>query len=47
MIVGANPEPEDDLEGIAFVGKAGKLLDAMLRDAGFDPAEVRISNTVR
>lgn len=35
------------MDGRAFVGKSGKLLDMMLADAGFEPGEVWITNAVR
>jgi uracil-DNA glycosylase family 4 len=47
LIVGQNPGKEEDLNGQAFVGKSGRLLDAMLADAGFSPDEYRLSNAVR
>lgn len=47
LIVGQNPGQEENLEGRAFVGKSGRLLDAMLADAGFDPQQVRMTNAVR
>jgi len=47
LIVGQNPGKEEDLDGRAFVGKSGRLLDAMLADAGYDPTQVRLTNAVR
>ncbi|MDE2097398.1 MAG: hypothetical protein KGL39_09155 [Patescibacteria group bacterium] len=47
LIVGQNPGASEDLAGEAFVGSSGKLLDAMLADAGIDSATVRRSNAVR
>jgi uracil-DNA glycosylase family 4 len=47
MLVGQNPGRTEDLEGLPFIGKSGKLLDVMLRDAGFDPDEVYITNAVK
>lgn len=46
MLVGQNPGGREDLDGRCFVGKSGKVLEAMLRDAGFDPAEVYYTNAV-
>jgi DNA polymerase len=46
-IVGEAPGPDEDAAGKPFVGRSGKLLDALLHDAGFDPAaDVLYLNTV-
>jgi uracil-DNA glycosylase len=45
MIIGEGPGAEEDLQGAPFVGRAGKLLDRMLRAAGLSE-EVFITNTV-
>lgn len=47
LIIGQNPGPEEDLAGEPFIGPSGKLLEAMLRDAGFTSADYRLSNAVR
>ncbi len=45
MLIGEAPGRDEDLQGQPFVGAAGQLLDAMLRAAGFDPAnDVYITN---
>ena len=36
LFIGEAPGENEDLQGKAFVGRAGKLLDAMLKDRGFD-----------
>jgi len=47
LIVGQNPGSQEDWEGRAFIGPSGKLLTAMLRDAGYDLKSVRVTNAVR
>ena len=53
MIVGEAPGEEEDLRGEPFVGKAGQLLDAMLRAIGLTRADapperqVYITNTLK
>lgn len=39
MVVGEAPGAEEDRLGQPFVGKSGKLLDAILASVGFDPAD--------
>lgn len=36
LMIGEAPGENEDLQGKAFVGKAGRLLDEMMRDLGFD-----------
>src|SRR3989338_1356332 len=36
MIIGEAPGENEDLQGRAFVGRAGRLLDQMMKEAGFD-----------
>lgn len=36
MIIGEAPGENEDLQGKTFVGRAGRLLDQMMKDAGFD-----------
>lgn len=47
MIIGEAPGVEEDRRGEPFVGRAGKLLDAMLRAAGFSRDEVFIANILK
>lgn len=47
MIVGQGPGGEEDMAGRPFVGRAGKLLRAMLTDAGIDPDEIFYTNATR
>jgi uracil-DNA glycosylase len=45
MIVGEGPGAEEDAQGLPFVGKAGRLLDRMLKAAQLE-GKVIITNTV-
>jgi uracil-DNA glycosylase family 4 len=45
MIVGEGPGADEDAQGAPFVGRAGKLLDRMLKAAGLE-GRVFITNTV-
>jgi DNA polymerase len=47
MIVGEAPGAEEDRRGEPFVGRAGKLLDAMLAALGFDRSDVFIANVLK
>lgn len=48
LIVGEAPGAEEDARGEPFVGRAGKLLDAMLRAVGLDRSRgVYITNIVK
>jgi DNA polymerase len=47
MVVGEAPGAEEDRQGEPFVGRAGMLLNAMLRAAGFDRGEVFIANVLK
>jgi len=47
MIVGEAPGAEEDRRGEPFVGRAGKLLDAMLRSVGYDRDQVFIANILK
>jgi uracil-DNA glycosylase len=44
MLIGAAPGREEDLKGLPFVGRSGKLLDRMLAAIGLDRTRVYISN---
>ena len=46
MIIGEGPGAQEDIEGKPFVGRAGKLLDKMLKSINLDRAKVYISNVV-
>lgn len=45
LVIGEGPGAEEDQRGQPFVGKAGQLLDRMLREAGLE-GQVFITNTV-
>jgi uracil-DNA glycosylase len=46
MLVGEGPGENEDLEGKPFVGRAGQLLDRMLKAIGLDRTKVYIANMV-
>lgn len=47
LIVGEAPGPQENIQGIPFVGRAGQLLDKILQAAKFDPKiDVFITNSV-
>ena len=47
FVVGEAPGEDEDRSGIPFVGKAGKLLNQLLEQAGINRAEVSIGNVAR
>ena len=47
MFVGEAPGKNEDLQGLPFVGQAGKLLDELLGLIGFDRSEVFIANVLK
>jgi hypothetical protein len=47
VFVGEAPGHEEDLTGIPFVGRAGKLLDELLSEVGLDRRHVYICNTLK
>jgi uracil-DNA glycosylase family 4 len=47
MVIGEAPGAEEDRQGEPFVGRAGILLNAMLRAAGFERGEVYIANLLK
>ena len=47
MLIGEGPGEQEDLQGKAFVGPAGKLLDKMLLSIGLDRNSVYIANIVK
>ncbi len=47
LIVGEAPGPEENIRGKPFVGRAGQMLDKILKSANFNPEEdVYITNSV-
>ena len=47
MLVGEAPGGSEDKQGRPFVGRAGKLLDLLLAEAGLERAQVFITNVVK
>jgi DNA polymerase len=47
LFVGEAPGREEDLQGIPFVGKAGKNLDELLRKVGLSLDDVYIANILK
>ena len=47
MVVGEAPGRDEDAQGEPFVGRAGRLLNAMLKALGFAREEVYIANIVK
>ena len=47
VLVGEAPGEQEDREGRPFVGRAGKLLDRILSEAGLERAELWITNAVK
>jgi uracil-DNA glycosylase len=46
MFVGEAPGRDEDIQGLPFVGRSGKLLDLMLAAIGLDRTSVYIANIV-
>ena len=47
MLVGEQPGDKEDLAGKPFVGPAGRMLDAALKDAGIAREEAFVTNAVK
>jgi DNA polymerase len=47
MFIGEAPGRDEDLQGIPFVGRAGKLLNKMLVDVGLKREDVYIANILK
>jgi DNA polymerase len=47
MFIGEAPGYNEDVQGRPFVGRAGKLLDDMIRAMGFDRGQVFIGNIIK
>jgi uracil-DNA glycosylase len=47
LVVGEQPGNSEDLEGVPFVGPAGRLLDRVLGEAGIDRRTVYLTNVVK
>lgn len=46
MFVGEAPGRDEDIEGLPFVGRSGKLLDLMMAAIGLDRSHVYIANVI-
>ncbi|RWK95456.1 MAG: uracil-DNA glycosylase [Mesorhizobium sp.] len=46
MLVGETPERDEDIEGLPFVGRSGRLLDRMLAAIGLDRTSAYIANVI-
>ena len=46
MFVGEAPGRDEDIEGLPFVGRSGKLLDRMIGAIGLDRSKVYIANVI-
>jgi len=47
VFIGEQPGNDEDLQGLPFVGPAGKLFDRALVEAGIDRADVYVTNVVK
>lgn len=47
MLVGEQPGNDEDLAGEPFVGRAGRLLNSALREAGLDRCKTFVTNAVK
>ena len=47
MFVGEAPGQQEDLQGIPFVGRAGKLLDELLAENGLERGDVFVANVLK
>src|SRR6185312_11405052 len=46
MFVGEAPGRDEDIQGLPFVGRSGKLLDRMIAAIGLDRSKVYIANVI-
>src|ERR671919_2075219 len=46
MFVGEAPGQQEDVQGLPFVGRAGKLLDQLLEEVGLQREDVYITNVL-
>src|ERR1700721_2615680 len=47
MVVGEAPGASEDEQGLPFVGRAGKLLETLLKEIGLERKEVFIANVLK
>jgi uracil-DNA glycosylase family 4 len=46
-LVGEAPGAQEDAQGVPFVGRAGKLLDHLIEGAGFNRADLWVTNVLK
>lgn len=47
MFIGEGPGADEDIQGLPFVGKAGKLMDKAFEGVGINKEEIYIANIVK
>ena len=47
LLVGEAPGAEEDVAGVPFVGRSGRLLDELLAEAGLARADVAVANVLK
>jgi DNA polymerase len=47
MFVGEQPGDQEDIEGLPFVGPAGRMFDKALAEVGIDRSRVYVTNAVK
>ncbi len=47
MLVGEQPGDEEDKRGLPFIGPAGRVLDQIIEELGFNRAEMYVTNAVK
>jgi uracil-DNA glycosylase family 4 len=47
MFIGEGPGQQEDIQGLPFVGRAGKLLDQLLEEIGLSREDVFVTNVVK
>jgi DNA polymerase len=47
MLVGEAPGQDEDIKGIPFIGRSGRLLRQILSECGFPPEEIYITNSAK
>jgi DNA polymerase len=47
LVIGEAPGKNEDLQGVPFVGAAGKFLDELLADAGLSREDIYIANVLK
>ena len=47
MFVGEQPGDQEDIEGLPFIGPAGRMFDKALAEVGIDRSRVYVTNTVK